>query len=152
MFGQGNSSPVVGLCHLSTRTILPLIPSESFRTVYITHDQESRGSWGGRPSPPVVIAGLCYPSIPQAPTVTTATLCRRCIGTSHGRKIDSCFTTTCFFDLFGGIHKGQSERNVYPNFTKYHLNVSQYKSNTIPLLFITISTQSLPRQIHGLVF
>ena len=104
MFGQGSSLP---LCHPSTRTIMPFIPSESFRTVYITHDQESRGSWGGRPSPPVVIAGLCYPSIPQAPTVTTATLCRRCIGTSHGRKIDSCFTTTCFFDLFGVIYKVQ---------------------------------------------
>ena len=119
------------LCHLFHQKVFGL---------YISHMTRKVGGVGVDPSPPVVIAGLCFPSIPQAPTVTTATLCRRCIGTSHGRKIDSCFTTTCFFDLFGGIHKGQSERNVYPNFTKYHLNVSQYKSNTIPLLIQYYST------------
>ena len=48
--------------------------------VYIARDREGRGVWGGRVdgagplSPRVVIVGLCYPSIPQAPTVTTATL------------------------------------------------------------------------------
>ena len=52
------------------------------KVVYIARDKEGRGGgcgggWGGRASPlspPVVIVGLCYPSIPQAPTVTTATL------------------------------------------------------------------------------
>ena len=47
---------------------------------------------GGRVAsfPPVVIVGLCYPSIPQAPTVTSATLPQMYYKAtrSEGRKID----------------------------------------------------------------
>ena len=87
------------LCHLFHQKVFGL---------YISHMTRNVGGVGEDSSPPVVIAGLCYLSIPQAPTVTTATLCRRCIGTSHGRKIDSCFTTKCFFDVFDGTYKVQS--------------------------------------------
>ena len=61
------------LCHLLHQKVFGL---------YISHMTRKVGGVGVDPSPPVVIAGLCHPSIPQAPTVTTATLCRRCIGTS----------------------------------------------------------------------
>ena len=70
-----------------TNTRDAIQPESLVSCVYIARDREVEGEVGWLPLPPVVIVGLCYPRIPQAPTVTAATLPQMyCKGSADQRE------------------------------------------------------------------